>query len=140
MPADFAHQCFLLPHPAGAVANVAAPSMEDHIRALWPLLTRSPDTADAQSSLIPLPHPYIVPGGRFREVYYWDSYFTMLGLIQSGRTDLVRDMLDNFSYLIAPVGHIPNGGDQVREIVGHVPPQIGPAALDQAQHGEVRIP
>ncbi len=107
--ADFVHQSFALPHPAGAVANVAAPSMEDHIRALWPLLTRSPDTADAQSSLIPLPHPYIVPGGRFREVYYWDSYFTMLGLIQSGRTDLVRDMLDNFSYLIATVGHIPNG-------------------------------
>ena len=107
--ADFVHQSFALPHPAGAVANVAAPSMEEHIRALWPLLTRSPDTADAQSSLIPLPHPYIVPGGRFREVYYWDSYFTMLGLIQSGRTDLVRDMLDNFSYLIATVGHIPNG-------------------------------
>ena len=37
------------------------------------------------SSLIPLPNPYVVPGGRFREVYYWDSYFTMLGLVESGR-------------------------------------------------------
>src|SRR6266566_4314140 len=50
--------------------------------------------ADARSTLIPLPNPYVVPGGRFREVYYWDSYFTMLGLIASGRTDLVKSMLD----------------------------------------------
>ena len=107
--AAFVHANFALPQAPGAVANAATPSMEDHIRALWPLLTRSPDTTDARSSLIPLPNPYVVPGGRFREVYYWDSYFTMLGLIQSGRTDLVRDMLDNFSYLIATVGHIPNG-------------------------------
>ena len=107
--ADFVSQNFALPHAPSALATGAAPSMEDHIRALWPLLTRSPDSADARSSLIPLPAPYIVPGGRFREVYYWDSYFTMLGLIQSGRTDLVRDMLDNFAYLIRTVGHIPNG-------------------------------
>lgn len=108
--AAFVHQNFALPQAAGAVATAAAaPSMEDHIRALWPLLTRPPDSADARSSLIPLPAPYVVPGGRFREVYYWDSYFTMLGLIQSGRTDLVRDMLDNFAYLIRTVGHIPNG-------------------------------
>ena len=64
------------------------------------MVTRPPDTADARSSLIPLPHPYVVPGGRFREVYYWDSYFTMLGLLESGRSDLVRGMLDNFAYLV----------------------------------------
>jgi alpha,alpha-trehalase len=73
------------------------------------VLTRAPDSADARSSLIPLPNAYVVPGGRFREVYYWDSYFTMLGLVESGRTDLVRDMLDNFAHLVATVGHIPNG-------------------------------
>src|SRR5207253_2183492 len=74
-----------------------------------PVLTRQPDAPDAHTSLIALPNEYVVPGGRFREVYYWDSYFTMLGLIQSGRTDLVAHMLDNFAYLIATVGHIPNG-------------------------------
>src|SRR5688572_13940554 len=83
-------------------------SLEAHIRALWPLLTRMPDHADG-SSLIPLPQSYVVPGGRFREVYYWDSYFTMLGLIESGRTYLVRAMLDNFAHLIRTFGHIPNG-------------------------------
>jgi alpha,alpha-trehalase len=84
-------------------------TMEEHIRALWPVLTRAPDKPDPRSSLIPLPNAYVVPGGRFREVYYWDSYFTMQGLVVSGRTDLVKNMLDNFAYLIRTVGHIPNG-------------------------------
>ena len=47
-----------------------------------------------------MPKPYVVPGGRFREGYYWDTYFTMLGLQEAGREDLVDDMLDNFAYLI----------------------------------------
>lgn len=108
----FVERQFQLPQPVGAGLAPGASralTMEDHIRALWPVLTRSPDSSDARSSLIPLPHPYVVPGGRFREVYYWDSYFTMLGLVASGRTDLVRNMLDNFAYLIETIGHIPNG-------------------------------
>jgi alpha,alpha-trehalase len=56
-----------------------------------------------------LPHRYVVPGGRFREIYYWDSYFTMLGLEQSGRHDLVVEMVKNFAYLIDRFGHVPNG-------------------------------
>ena len=87
----------------------SAVGLEAHIRALWPVLTHPPDLEDARSSLIPLPHPYVVPGGRFREIYYWDSYFTMLGLVASDRHDLVGDMLENFAYLIKTVGHIPNG-------------------------------
>lgn len=39
-----------------------------------------------------------MPGGRFREVYYWDSYFTMLGLAESGHWDKIGDMVDNFAY------------------------------------------
>src|SRR5207249_5704602 len=106
----FVEQSFELPRPVGEGFHAdPTRSMEDHIRALWPVLTRRPDTADARSSLIPLPQPYVVPGGRFREVYYWDSYFTMLGLVASGRTDLVRNMLDNFAHLITTVGHIPSG-------------------------------
>ncbi len=84
-------------------------SMEDHIGALWAVLTRPPDAEGEGSSLIPLPNSYLVPGGRFREIYYWDSYFTMLGLVEGGRVDLVRAMLDNFAHLIRTIGHIPNG-------------------------------
>ena len=106
----FVEENFELPRPAGeGVRSDTAQVMEAHIRALWPALTRPRDSVDMRSSLIPLPNAYVVPGGRFREVYYWDSYFTMLGLVESGRTDLVRSMLDNFAHLVRTVGHIPNG-------------------------------
>jgi alpha,alpha-trehalase len=95
--------------PVVRASSDSAATMEQHIRALWPVLTRAADVPDPRSSLIPLPEPYVVPGGRFREVYYWDSYFTMLGLIESGRVDLVQDMLDNFAHLVTTVGHVPNG-------------------------------
>lgn len=83
--------------------------VREHIDALWPLLTRQPDQAQPHSSLLPLPNPYVVPGGRFREIYYWDSYFTMLGLEESGRHDLSLAMLANFAHLIDRYGHVPNG-------------------------------
>lgn len=84
-------------------------SAVEHVNALWPELKRESDEFKEGSTLIPLPKPYIVPGGRFREVYYWDSYFTMLGLVESGEFGMIEDMLDNFAHLINTVGHIPNG-------------------------------
>ena len=80
-----------------------------HIEALWPVLTRHPKTHPPHASLLQLPHPYVVPGGRFGEMYYWDSYFTMIGLACTGQAELVRNMLDNFAYLIDTFGHVPNG-------------------------------
>lgn len=101
----FAHE------PAPADRYVADPrqSLAAHIDGLWPVLSRRPTGHPAHSSLLPLPYDYVVPGGRFSEMYYWDSYFTMLGLAQSGRRDLLRSMADNFSFLIDHYGHIPNG-------------------------------
>jgi len=84
-------------------------SMESHLQTHWHYLTRPADKQETFSSLLPLPHSYVVPGGRFREIYYWDSYFTMLGLAASDRWDLVQSMLDNFAYLLATQGRIPNG-------------------------------
>lgn len=84
-------------------------SVEAHIDALWPVLTHPPDQPVPGSSLLPLPFRYVVPGGRFQEIYYWDSYFTMLGLEESGRHDLAVDMVRNFAWLIDTYGHIPNG-------------------------------
>lgn len=81
-----------------------------HIDTLWDVLRRNPDAGQQPySSLLPLPNPYVVPGGRFNEIYYWDSYFIMLGLEASGRHDLTRDTLDNFATLVDRYGHIPNG-------------------------------
>lgn len=82
-------------------------SIEENISRLWDILTRKP--APANGSLIALPYPYIVPGGRFGEIYYWDSYFTMLGLQAAGRIDMIENMISNFSHLIDQFGYIPNG-------------------------------
>lgn len=84
-------------------------SLKDHIDNLWPVLTREPQDHIPWSSLLALPQAYIVPGGRFTETYYWDSYFTMLGLAESGRTDLMKCMADNFAWMIERYGHVPNG-------------------------------
>ncbi|MEZ5043938.1 MAG: alpha,alpha-trehalase TreF [Saprospiraceae bacterium] len=83
-------------------------AVSEHINLLWDVLTREPE-ANGAGSLIPLPKPYIVPGGRFREVYYWDSYFTMLGLQAAGKVEMIENMVDNFAYLIDTIGFIPNG-------------------------------
>ncbi len=85
------------------------PDLAVHLSNHWDFLTRSGDSTTGTSTLLPLPNSYVVPGGRFREIYYWDSYFTMLGLIASGKEDLAGNMVDNFAYLIDEVGFIPNG-------------------------------
>jgi alpha,alpha-trehalase len=59
---------------------------------MWQVLRREPDEIEPYSSLLRLARPYVIPGGRFREIYYWDSYFTMLGLEQDGMRALARDM------------------------------------------------
>jgi alpha,alpha-trehalase len=73
------------------------------------VLTRPPVKAVDGDSALPLDKPFVVPGGRFREMYYWDSYFTMLGLAADGRQDAVENMVDDFGGLIDRYGHIPNG-------------------------------
>ena len=100
---------FTLPQDGPAATVRAGLPLGKHIDALWPVLTRRPQPVPPNASLLPLPHAYVVPGGRFRELYYWDSYFTMLGLAESGRRDLVNDMVRNFAALIDRYGHVPNG-------------------------------
>ncbi|HEY9885931.1 MAG TPA: alpha,alpha-trehalase TreF [Vampirovibrionales bacterium] len=85
-------------------------NIKEHVNSLWSLLSREGSSEiNENSSLINLPHKYVVPGGRFNEIYYWDSYFTMLGLQASNKDELIRGMVKNFAYLIDNYGFIPNG-------------------------------
>jgi alpha,alpha-trehalase len=61
-----------------------------------------------QQGLLYLPHPYVVPGGRFNEMYGWDSYFIQVGLVQDGEFAPAKDMADNFLYEIQHYGRILN--------------------------------
>jgi len=102
---------------AFVVANFAVPGIDEaaptdmatHLRTLWPALTRPPIDPPVGSSALALPAPYIVPGGRFREIYYWDSFFTMLGLRVDDQQPMIESMIDDFVSLIERYGHIPNG-------------------------------
>lgn len=106
--AKFVMQHFRIPeHIASTFEANREESVSVHIDRLWPVLTRQPDKQERGGSLIPLPNSYVVPGGRFREIYYWDTYFTMLGLKESGKVDLMESMIENFAYLIEQFGFIP---------------------------------
>src|ERR1051325_3085068 len=97
---SFVAHHFILPRTP-AFTHHPSPDVRAYIRQMWTVLRRPPDKAVPNSSLLPLSRPYIVPGGRFREIYYWDSYFTMQGLIQDGQYALARDMLANIAGLIS---------------------------------------
>ncbi|KAF8158436.1 trehalase [Crassisporium funariophilum] len=68
------------------------------------------NSGKCESSLIPLNHTFVVPGGRFREQYYWDSFWIVEGLLESQLFDVVNDTLQNFMDELDQFGFIPNGG------------------------------
>ncbi|MAZ26951.1 MAG: trehalase [Cytophagaceae bacterium] len=106
---EFVTENFELPDtPTSNFHSDTTRTVAEHINALWPYLKRDADEGET-GSRIDLPNPYIVPGGRFREVYYWDSYFILLGLKEAGEVKLIENILDNFTYQIETLGFIPNG-------------------------------
>ncbi|KAF8360060.1 tre-2, partial [Pristionchus pacificus] len=85
----------------------------EQIHGKWPVLTRRVKEEILERSnrctLIPLPYPFVVPGGRFRELYYWDSFFTIKGLLVSKMYETARGMILNMKSLIDRFGFVPNG-------------------------------
>ena len=106
---EFVNHWFQLPRENTVIPPMKSKPVDQHISSLWAHLKRPPDEMDLVSSLIALPYSYVVPGGRFREIYYWDSYFTMLGLRHSGEKVVIREMIKNFAWELEQIGHIPNG-------------------------------
>jgi len=84
----------------------------DYIEKYWKHLYR--DRPDENSTLIKLPHPYLVPASEpgkefeFNEQYYWDSYFIVQGMMDEDHKKLVIGMLDNLVFLFKHFGIIPN--------------------------------
>ncbi|XP_035721598.1 trehalase-like isoform X3 [Vespa mandarinia] len=72
-------------------------------------------------SIIYVPNPVIVPGGRFREFYYWDSYWIIKGLLLSDMYETAKGMLTNFVMIVDKIGFIPNGGRIYYTMRSHPP-------------------
>jgi alpha,alpha-trehalase len=80
-------------------------TVSEHIHLLWDVLERR--NRLNRGSLIALPYPYIVPGGRFSEQFYWDTYFIMLGLAADHRWKMIEGMMKNYAFMIRKFGYIP---------------------------------
>uniref|UniRef100_A0A7V4XT94 Trehalase n=1 Tax=Acidobacterium capsulatum TaxID=33075 RepID=A0A7V4XT94_9BACT len=102
-----------LPRDLAMPANVAAMQKHCHVRVLrLPIvITHFDQIRESQipmPGLLYLPHPYVVPGGRFNEMYGWDSFFILKGLLDDHHIALARGIVENFFFEIAHYGGILN--------------------------------
>lgn len=102
---DFVRQHFLIRATTASSLPRAKKKkgLTEVLETMWGKLTRC--TPKDEGSLIGLPYCYIAPGGRFSAMYYWDTYFAMLGL-QDG--EMIANLIRNFAFLIDKYGFIPN--------------------------------
>src|ERR1017187_1723271 len=88
------------------------------------------DTAKIQPhGLLYLENKYVVPGGRFNEMYGWDSYFIIRGLLRAGRLQLARGMVDNFFFEIEHYGATLNP-NPTYYVTGSQPPFLSSMFVD----------
>ncbi|MCB9026276.1 MAG: hypothetical protein H6625_08170 [Bdellovibrionaceae bacterium] len=80
----------------------------NHTEKMWSSLIRSTQPITT-NSLIPLPYPFLVSGERFREQYYWDTFFGIKGLLVTGRLELAQMQVENLLHLVRQYGFVPNG-------------------------------
>ena len=113
------------PAIARGARNEACRAFASHVHELWKVLARldaddyaeeeaaeaagAEEVARTTSSRIRLPYPAVVPGERFRETYYWDTYWIVLGLLTSEMVGTALGVTNNLLYLVTTYGFVPNG-------------------------------
>jgi alpha,alpha-trehalase len=86
-----------------------------------------------QHGLLYLPHDYVVPGGRFNEMYGWDSYFIQLGLLRDGEIELAKSMVDQLVYEVDHYGMVLNA-NRTYQLARSQPPVLTLMILAQFAH------
>jgi len=106
----------LPPPPSDWLPKVTDPAAREWATALhttWGTLCRTAVHEVSENpelySLLPVPGPFIIPGARFREGYYWDSYWGIKGLLVSGLDDLAKNVVLNLVHCVHTYGFVPNG-------------------------------
>ncbi|KAK4231814.1 glycoside hydrolase [Podospora fimiseda] len=98
--------------------NVKDPVIKEFTRKvidIWPELTRRyagpGNCSECANSFIPINRTFVVAGGRFREPYYWDSYWIIEGLLRTGGafTQISKNIVENFLDFVETIGFVPNG-------------------------------
>ncbi|PAV62606.1 hypothetical protein WR25_26434 [Diploscapter pachys] len=104
-----------------------------HLHRIWKDLCRKVKddvrTNQDRYSLLYVPHPFIIPGGRFREFYYWDTFWILKGLIFSEMYETARGVIKNLAYMVDNHGFVPNGG-RVYYLTRSQPPLLIPMVYD----------
>jgi alpha,alpha-trehalase len=93
------------PHKRNEYEPTDETTTREHVAQLWRGLKRR--NRINRGSLVAIPYEYVVPGGRFSELFYWDTYFIMLGLAADGEWSLIRGILRNYVYMLRKFGMIP---------------------------------
>ncbi|CAE7933584.1 unnamed protein product, partial [Symbiodinium sp. KB8] len=95
-----------------AIQNSTLRSFALQVNDLWALLGRkpAPDVFNnpQRHTLVPYPYPLMVPGGRFRESYYWDTYWIVLGLLASDLHETAEKVVNNLLWEADTYGFVPN--------------------------------
>lgn len=124
-----------IPSPSriSAITDPTYHAFAQRLHFIWIQLCRkmSPEVKDDPSrfSILYVPHQFILPGGRFREFYYWDAYWIVKGLIGSQLYSTARNMIRNFAHIIEKYGFVPNGG-RVYYLRRSQPPFFAPMVYD----------
>ncbi|KAK8655138.1 hypothetical protein V6N13_107728 [Hibiscus sabdariffa] len=114
-PVDF------VPEPHGFLSKVENPQVRGwalEVHALWKNLSRKVSSSVHDHpdlhTLLPLSKPVIIPGSRFREVYYWDSYWVIRGLLASKMYETAKAIVTNLIFLLDTYGHVLN---EIHELI-----------------------
>jgi len=108
-PTDFPSEPPILP----LIQHEALRNWTMALHHLWKDLCRKQRSAVASQpqrySALPQRHALVIPGGRFRETYYWDTYWIVRGLLLSGMNATARGVVENLLDSVRQFGFVPNG-------------------------------
>lgn len=111
--------------------------VKSFIRANWGKCVKHNQKSDG--TFIGMPYPYTVPAvGCFDEMYYWDTYFTNIGLMICGNYELAKNNVDNMFYLIDKYGFMPNG-NRTYYLKNSQPPFLSCMVRDLYNHYKDRV-
>ena len=125
------------PEPPGFLPRVAHPRVREwalNVHALWRLLGRRQHGAAGAGTLLPQGRPMVVPGERFRETYYWDSYWVLEGLLVSGMHETATGVVENLLQLLEAHGFVPNGS-RLYYLNRSQPPLLSQMVRSLERHG-----